>query len=136
MTAIGQPFPHLVGHQYMNLTTFRKSGVAVPTPVWFAEQDGTLYVVTLGTSGKAKRIRNNGHVLVEPSDARGKPLGAEQRAVARILPEDERPRGHYALMHKYKVGYSLFSILWYLRGTIKDTVYLEIAPADAAEHSQ
>ncbi len=126
------PFPHLVGYQYMNLTTFRKSGVAVSTPVWFAEQDGKVYVVTLGTSGKAKRIRNNAQVLVAPSDARGTPLGAEQPALARILPEDERPRGHYALMHKYKTAYSLFSILWYLRGTIKDTVYLELAATDAA----
>jgi hypothetical protein len=32
------------GHKYINLTTFRKNGQAVPTPVWFVVRDGRLYV--------------------------------------------------------------------------------------------
>ncbi|MGB9639629.1 MAG: PPOX class F420-dependent oxidoreductase [Anaerolineales bacterium] len=62
-------------HKYINLTTFRKNGIAVPTPVWFVEINGNLYVFTGAQTGKAKRIRANGRASVAPSDARGNPLG-------------------------------------------------------------
>jgi Pyridoxamine 5'-phosphate oxidase. len=69
-------FAPLAGHQYMNLTTFRKNGQPVPTPVWFAQEGDRIYVVTQAASGKVKRIRANPRVQLTPSDARGKPLGA------------------------------------------------------------
>jgi PPOX class probable F420-dependent enzyme len=45
--------------KYISLATFRKSGVAVHTPIWFAEENGRLYLMTSSKSGKYKRIRNN-----------------------------------------------------------------------------
>jgi len=66
---------HFTSHNYINLTTFRKTGQEVPTPVWFVEMDGKLYVFTGAQTGKAKRIRANGRARVAPSDGRGKPLG-------------------------------------------------------------
>src|SRR5580704_11877202 len=51
--------PEIQGQKYISLTTFRKSGAAVATPVWFGEQDDKLYVMTRSDSGKYKRIRNN-----------------------------------------------------------------------------
>ena len=38
--------------KYVSLATFRKNGVAVHTPVWFAEEDDKLYVMTRSDSGK------------------------------------------------------------------------------------
>jgi len=46
------------GQKYISLTTFRKNGAAVATPVWFGEGDGKLYIMTRSTFGKSKRIRN------------------------------------------------------------------------------
>jgi PPOX class probable F420-dependent enzyme len=63
--------------KYISLTTFRKTGVGVPTPVWFGEQDGKLYVMTRSDMGKAKRIRNNPQVKVAPCTIRGKVTGPE-----------------------------------------------------------
>ena len=54
-----RPADRFSGRNYLNLETYRKSGVAVRTPVWFAEQGGILYLYTLADSGKVKRIRNN-----------------------------------------------------------------------------
>ena len=73
MTEAGltHPFPMLEGHKNMNLTTFRKSGNEVPTPVWFVILEGKLYVRTEASSGKVKRIRNNGRVEPTPSTVRG-----------------------------------------------------------------
>jgi hypothetical protein len=43
--------------QYLNLETFRKSGVGFKTPVWFVQDGETLFVRTVANSGNAKRIR-------------------------------------------------------------------------------
>ncbi len=59
--------------QYVSITTFRKSGERVSSPVWIAPlADGTAGFVTDLDSGKVKRIRNNPHVILRPCSARGK----------------------------------------------------------------
>src|SRR5437879_13596863 len=82
----------LKNQKYILLTTFRKNGVPVRTPVWFAEQDGKLYVFTNPTSGKVKRTRNNPEVRVAPSTIRGKVTGPEFAAKATILPPRSEER--------------------------------------------
>jgi len=89
------------GQSYISLTTFRKSGVGVPTPVWFGEEDGKLYVMTRSDMGKAKRIRNNSQVKVAPCTIRGKVTGAEIAASARILPPAEHQRARQTINRKY-----------------------------------
>ncbi len=71
------------GKKYVSLVTFRKNGVAVPTPVWFAERDGKLYVKTRNDSGKYKRIRNNPKVKIAPCNMRGTITGPEFSGIAR-----------------------------------------------------
>lgn len=62
----------LAKQRYISLTTYRRDGRAVATPVWFV-LDGTRSLVwTDAASGKAKRIRANGRVAVAPCDARGR----------------------------------------------------------------
>ena len=51
------PIAQFAKKQYLNLETFRKNGDGVKTPVWFAQEGESLYVMTIPTSGKAKRIR-------------------------------------------------------------------------------
>ena len=94
-------FAGLHGYQYMNLTTFRKSGEGVPTPVWFAEEDGKLYVLTGKNLGKVKRLRNNPQVQVAPCNIRGKPLGPVVEARGRILPPEDFVKAKIALNSKY-----------------------------------
>lgn len=55
-------YTYFDNHQYLNIETFRKSGVGVQTPVWFVRKGDALYVWTQANSGKAKRIHNNGRV--------------------------------------------------------------------------
>ena len=56
--------------KYMSLTTYRRDGTAVSTAVWFAEEDGRLFVVTPADSYKARRLRRNPAAMVAPSTAR------------------------------------------------------------------
>ncbi len=110
---------------YLALRTFRKSGVAVDTPVWVAADGGCLYVYTAGTSGKAKRIRNSGAVAVCVSDMRGKPKGEWVSAQARVLdaPADVE-RGLALLKRKYGIQYRLATMFDRSRA---ETVILEIS---------
>ncbi len=120
------PFDILAGHTFMSLTTFRKHGQPVPTPVWFAQTDKKLYVITEANAGKVKRIRGNAQVEVAPCDVSGKLLGDSVEAMARILPPDQIQMAKHALNQKYgwqKRGWDLMNRL---RG--KDMLYLEIMP--------
>ncbi|NJK78675.1 MAG: PPOX class F420-dependent oxidoreductase [Chloroflexaceae bacterium] len=130
MTHDASAFPTLAGHQYMNLITFRKTGVPVATPVWFAEYRGHLYVVSQSTTGKVKRIRNNARVQVEPSDAQGTSLGPAVPAYAELLPRDADAVANVALQRKYGILYGLFAALWYCQGNMANIIYLAIRPAN------
>jgi PPOX class probable F420-dependent enzyme len=92
-------FSHLRGRDYIDLVTFRKSGVGVHTPVWFAEKGGRLYVMTRSDSGKIKRIRNNPRVEVAPCTMRGRPLGPAVPALARLADDQQAARA--AVRRKY-----------------------------------
>lgn len=61
--------------EYIRLETVKRNGLLVPTPVWFVVDEGRLFVRSYANSGKVKRMRNNPHVRVTPSDAVGKPSG-------------------------------------------------------------
>jgi hypothetical protein len=100
-------FAPFAGKKYLNLETYRKSGAAVRTPVWFAEapaQDGgapKLYFYTVGNTGKVKRIRNNPRVKIAPCDMRGRITGEWVAARAEIVVGEEAVFGMRLLNRKY-----------------------------------
>jgi uncharacterized protein len=102
MFAMASPIPSpIAGQKYISLTTFRKTGAGVATPVWFGEDGDKLYVMTRSDMGKTKRIRNNPQVKVAPSTIRGKVTGAEFAATARILPPEEHKHARESINRKY-----------------------------------
>jgi hypothetical protein len=123
-------FIALQGHEFMNLITFRKTGVAVTTPVWFVEEGGKLYVMTGKDAGKVKRIRANGRAHVGPSDRTGKSLGPVVEAQARILSPDEANYADALLTKKYGIQKRMFDLAGKLRGGMAARTYLEIAPIE------
>ncbi|HEV7219987.1 MAG TPA: PPOX class F420-dependent oxidoreductase [Terriglobales bacterium] len=110
--------PEIRGKQYLSLATFRKTGAAVRTPVWFAEENDKLYVMTRDDSGKYKRIRNNSEVRIAPCTVRGKIIGPEFVGSARILPREAWPPARAAMRRKYWMARLPF---W-----SKRNIYLEI----------
>ncbi len=123
-------FTVLHRHQYANLITFRKSGEAMKTPVWFALRDGKAYVMTTMNSGKVKRIRNNGRVLIGPADRGGRPLGPTVDARARLLPPEEAQVAREALDDKYGLMKALFDFAANVSGT--ERAWIEIEPLHEA----
>ena len=116
-------------HRYVSLATFRRSGVEVATPVWFAAVEWRLYVVSAGDSGKVKRIRNSARVRLAPCDARGGVRGPWQEATARVVTDSALVgRAHAALRAKYGWQVRLLDLVSTLTGRAKRRAWLEVTP--------
>jgi uncharacterized protein len=110
------------GQKYLSLATFRKTGAAVHTPVWFVKNDDRLYLFTNPKSGKVKRIRNNPRVRIAPCTMRGRLTGAEFEATARIVTPSEAEQGLRLMKKKYWLMRIPF--LW-----SKDSIFMELTMA-------
>jgi PPOX class probable F420-dependent enzyme len=95
---------------YVLLTTFRKDGRAVPTPVWVARDGDELVVYSAPDAGKVKRIRRDGTVRVAPCTVRGRPTGPEVPGHARLLDDDGIRRALAAIAKKYGFQYWLTTL--------------------------
>ncbi len=87
--------------KYLLVTTHRKDGRTVPTPVWTVRDGDALGIWTVADSGKVKRIRNRGDVLVAPCDVRGNRSGEDVPGFAEILPAEQTDRYRDLLKRKY-----------------------------------
>ncbi len=83
------PFAALEGEDHASLATFRRSGKAVPTAVWFALHEGALYARTLADAGKVKRIRNRADVTLAACRSDGAVTGPALDGVARVLADGD-----------------------------------------------
>ena len=103
----------IADEKYVLLTTFRKNGDGVATPVWIVSlPDGTAGFTTEVDSGKVKRIRNNPSVTLQPCNLRGKVTAdsAVVNATADVLlGADARPVTK-AVRRKYRVAILLLDV--------------------------
>jgi len=109
--------------RYVNLESFRKNGQGIRTPLWFVEAQGVLYMRTPAQSAKVKRIRNNPHVRIVPSDVRGNPIGEWIEGKAQLIATDDAEWVNQLVKRKY----GLFKRLIDIRSRLKGTQYVVIA---------
>lgn len=75
--------------KYISLTTFRKDGSAVATPVWLVRDGDALVVITDPDSGKVKRLGHNPSVIVSPCDMRGRVKSGAVSVPGTVTLQDE-----------------------------------------------
>ncbi|SDU71519.1 PPOX class F420-dependent oxidoreductase [Jiangella alkaliphila] len=85
-------FDVLAGADCVLLTTFRRDGTAVATPLAHVVEDGVVYVSTMADSGKVKRLRRDATVTIANCTLRGKPTGPTYHGVATVLSGEEGER--------------------------------------------
>jgi uncharacterized protein len=113
---------------YLNIETFRKNGIGLKTPVWFVLEGETLYVWTEADSGKAKRIRNNPNININPCKGDGTPLGEWVAASAAIDASPEALAYTQKLFgKKYGMVFSLFGLLGKFRRAKYISVKIQVA---------
>jgi uncharacterized protein len=99
--------------KYISLITFRRTGTAVATPVWFVQLEDTLYVYSDATAGKVKRIRNNPQVQLAVCTKLGRVTGPIMTGVARIVTDpQEQARVKAALDAKYWLARRLLRLYY------------------------
>lgn len=86
-------------HKYINLETYKKSGQAIRTPVWFMISDGLVFVLTTKNTGKVKRIKNYSTVKIMPCGMRGEPKGDWIDGTARFA-NDVETQNAIKMRHK------------------------------------
>jgi PPOX class probable F420-dependent enzyme len=119
--------------RYVSLTTFKRDGTPVSTPVWIAAEDGHLLVWSAAATWKVKRIRRDPHVRLTPCNASGKPRGEAVEATATIRAETARVQK--LLTRKYRLMYPLvhgFGVVsrFLRRRPEAESVTIEIVPEE------
>jgi uncharacterized protein len=111
------------------LTTYKRDGTPVGTPVNIAVDRDRAFVRTFDTAWKLKRIRNNPVVEVAPSTWRGAPTGPAIRAYARVLEGEESAYAGRLLASKHPILHGfLVRLIHRLRGN--KTMHIELTPVD------
>ncbi len=120
--------------KYLSLTSYRRDGTPVATPVWFVQDGGRILVQTDAGSGKARRIRRNPAVTIAPCTGTGRLRGHPIPASARQLPATENSRAEALLRRKYRVDIAVLRVARaaqsvFRRGaSLTTSVIIEIVP--------
>jgi PPOX class probable F420-dependent enzyme len=123
--ASGASFAPLARQRTVLLTTFRRDGTPVGTPVSIVVEGDHAFVRTWDTAGKAKRIRSDPEVTIAPCTAGGRATGPPVPAHARILAGEESARAGRLLADKYPLLHGFFVPLVHrLRGNT--TTHIEL----------
>lgn len=118
--------------RYLSLATFRKTGVEVRTPVWFAQQGADIYVYSYANAGKVKRLRNSPRARVAPCDMRGKIEGEWFDAEAHLLLEGaDQTRAHRALRAKYGWQMATLDFFANISGRARQRAFIVMHLTDA-----
>jgi PPOX class probable F420-dependent enzyme len=104
--------------KYLSITSYKRDGTGVATPVWFVQQDGRLLVETDAASGKVKRIRRNPAVQVAACTASGRLRGGQVPAVAEVLPESEVSGAERLITRKYRADILIIRPLRFVQSAL------------------
>jgi PPOX class probable F420-dependent enzyme len=115
--------------RFFSLATYRKSGAAVETPVWYAEKDGKYYVFSAGEAGKVKRLRNSGYSRIAACTATGSITGEWVETEARLLASEEEHIALAALRDKYGWQMRLTDLGSKITGKFNKRTYIEVSPS-------
>jgi PPOX class probable F420-dependent enzyme len=101
--------------RYLSVTSFKRDGTGIATPVWFVSDGARLFALTDLHSPKIWRIRRNPRVLVAPCRADGKLRGELVTARAEVLTEPaELERVQNLLLERYQISYRVVMLFYRL----------------------
>ena len=117
---------------YVSITTFKRDGTPVSTPVWVARDDGRLLIHSAANSWKVKRIRRDKHVQLAACSAGGKVRGDAFDGEAVILADTARVEAlearKYGLMYRLTRRFTA-AMRWLRRKPAEESVTIAVTPA-------
>ena len=110
------------------LTTFKRDGSPVATPVHIAANGDRAVFRTWDKTWKWKRLRRNPRVTLAPCTIGGRPTGPAVPALARLLSGEEARQAARLLGKKYPILHTwLIPLAHRVMGA--ETVHFELVPA-------
>ena len=101
--------------RYLSVTSFKRDGTGVVTPVWSVSDGTRLYALTDLRSAKIRRIRRNPRVLIAPCRVSGKLRGSPVPARADVLTATtDLERVRELLLERYKLSYRVVMFFYRL----------------------
>ena len=101
--------------RYLSVTSFKRDGTGVATPVWFVSDGRRLFALTDLHSAKVRRIRRDPRVVVATCRPGGKLRGEPFEAHAEILTATEDlERVRQLLIQRYKISYRVVMLFYRL----------------------
>ncbi len=112
---------------YLSISTQKRDGTWVNTPVWFAKENECFYLFSEGKAGKVKRIRNFHEVKICPCTMMGKLTGEWQNAQAELLSDASATmQAHTALLKKYRWQMRMLDLGATLGGKINKRAFIKV----------
>lgn len=129
MTNVTVALDRLRDQRTVLLTSFKRDGSPVGTPVHIAFEGPVAYFRTYDKSWKYKRIRRNPGITLAPSTVRGVPTGPAIEATARILEGEEATHAARTLARKYPIAHGILIPRFHrLRGYKTIHMRVEVQP--------
>ena len=101
--------------RYLSVTSFKRDGTGIATPVWSVSDGARLFALTDLNSAKVRRIRHDPRVLVASCRVNGKLRGEPVPGRAEILTAtSDLDRVHRLLVERYKISYRLVMLFYRL----------------------
>jgi uncharacterized protein len=133
--ADGAPVTWTFPGKYISVTTYKRDGTGVATPVWFVLEGDRLLFRTGAATGKAKRIRRNPAVLVAACTLSGELLGQQVSGVARVLSGSAADEAKRLIYRKYRTDWAITKTWWFIQTALhlphrprSTPVFLAITP--------
>jgi uncharacterized protein len=101
--------------RYLSVTSFKRDGTGVATPVWFVSDGSRLFAFTDLHSAKIRRIRRNPRVLAASCRADGKLRREPVTARSEVLStRADLERVRKLLLARYKISYRVVMLFYRL----------------------
>ena len=101
--------------RFLSVTSFKRDGTGVATPVWFVSDGERLFALTDLRSAKVRRIRRNPRVVIAPCRAGGRLRGEPVDGWAQVQSaEPELEHVQRLLLDRYAVSYRIVMLLYRL----------------------
>lgn len=123
------PLAEMAAHDFVSLTTFRRSGAPVAAPVWIAVDGNALVVSTPAETGKVKRLRHDPRVELRPCSRRGTVAPDAPVVAARAAVVAPDARSAAVLRTKYTWQYRLITLVEKVVRRGQERVILRITAA-------
>jgi PPOX class probable F420-dependent enzyme len=101
--------------RYLSVTSFKRDGTGVATPVWFVSDGSRLFAFTDLHSAKIRRIRRYPRVLIASCRVDGKLRNEPVSARAEVLTASaDLERVQKLLLARYKISYRVVMLFYRL----------------------